>query len=130
MHRRAYRPEAPVCLEDRSLSSVVAGHPAHPYVYSRREFNFFAEHMRTGFELFGRYRDLTQLHSEIEDIVGSIPFGKVDGLEDKIDRIVDRMLHELSSKVPHAVRSALDDVVAVAHAGVEARVRAGDVVIR
>src|SRR5262249_31622121 len=128
MHWRAYRPEVPVCLEDRSLFSVAAGPPADPFVYSRQRFNFFAEHMRIGFDLFGRYRDVTQLHSEIDDIVVLIPFGRLDGLDVSISHIVDRMQHDLSSKVPHAVRSAFHDVIAVAHAEVEARVRAGDVI--
>jgi hypothetical protein len=130
MRTRAYRPEAPCCLEDRSLLSSVAGPSAHPVVLTHRRLNFVLERMRQGFDLFGRYRDVIQLHSEIEDVVVMIPFERVDGLEVSIDRIVDRMRHDLSDHVPHAVRSALNDVIAVTRADVQARVRAGDVVLR
>ncbi len=130
MRTRAYRPEVPCYLEGRWLLSGVAGHSVGPVVYSRRQFNFVAEHIRIGFELFGRYRDASQLHNEIDDVIVLIPFAQVDGLEVSVNRIVDRMQHSLSANVPHAVRSAYNDVVAVAHAGVEARVQAGDVVVR
>jgi hypothetical protein len=99
-------------------------------VYTRRQFNFFADHVRSGFALFGRYRDVSQLHDEINDVVVLIPFGRVDGLGISINRIVDRMQHDLSANVPHAVRSAYHDVISVAHAGVEARVQSGDVIVR
>jgi hypothetical protein len=129
MRTRAYRPEVPGCLEDRPLLSGVAGLSAHPVVLSHRQFNFVAEHMRMGFDLFARYRDVSQLRNEINDVVVMIPFGQVDGLEVSINRIVNRMQHDLSAHVPHAIRSALNDVLAVTRADVEARVRAGDVVV-
>ncbi len=130
MLTRAYRPEVPCCLEDRSLLSGVGGHSADPFVYSRRQFNAFAEHIRIGFDLFVRHRYVPELHDEINDVIVWIPFGRVDGLEGSINRIVDRMQHDLSAGVPHAVRSAYNDVIAVAHADVEARVKSGDVVVR
>jgi hypothetical protein len=40
------------------------------------------------------------------------------------------MRHDLIAHVPHAIRSAHKDVIAVIRADVEARVRAGDVVLR
>jgi hypothetical protein len=131
MRMRAYRPEVPVCLEERSLLSGVAGLSAHPVVFSQRRFNFVGDHMRQGFILFTRYRDVTQLRSEIiDDVVAMIPYGQVDGLGVSINRIVNRMQHEISAHVPHAIRSARNDVLAVTRADVEARVRAGDVVVR
>jgi hypothetical protein len=54
----------------------------------------------------------------------------VDGLGVSINHIVDRMRHDLSIHVPHAARSALFDVLAVTRAQVEARVRAGDAIVR
>ena len=59
-----------------------------------------------------------------------IPFERVDGLDVSINRIVNRMQHDLSANVPHAVRSARNDVIAATLADVEARVQAGDVVVR
>ena len=46
MRTRAYRPEVPGCLEDRSLLSGVAGLSADPVVLPHRRFNLVAEHMR------------------------------------------------------------------------------------
>jgi hypothetical protein len=86
--------------------------------------------MHTGFNLYVRYRDIVQLHNEIDDVVVMIPFGGVDGLEKKIDGIVDRMRDDLAAHVPLAIQSAFIDVIAVSRAEVEARVQAGDVVVR
>jgi hypothetical protein len=130
MRTRAYRPEVPGCLEVRSLLSGVAGLSAHPVVLSRRQFNFVAEHMRIGFDLFVRHRDVSQLRGEINDLVVMVPFGQVDGLGVSINRILNRMQHDLSANVPRAIRAALNDVIAVTRADVEARVRAEDVVVR
>ena len=131
MRTRAYRPEVPVCLEDRSLLSGVAGLSADPVVLPQRRFNFVGEHMQQGFVLFARDRDVIQLRGEIiDDVAVMIPFGRVDGLGVSINRIVNRMQHDLSAHVPHAIRSALNDVIAVTRADVKARVQAGDVVVR
>ena len=129
MRTRAYRPEILGCLEDRSLLSGVAGLTADPVVLSRRQFHFIAEHMRLGFQLFARYRDVSQLHNEINDVAVWIPFGRVDGLQVSINRIVNRMQHDLSANVPSAIRKASNDVIAVTRADVEARAQAGDVVV-
>ncbi len=130
MRTRAYRPEVPGCLEGRTLLSGVAGLSADPVVLSHRRFNVVVEHLEIGFELFGRYRDFVQLHNEIDDVIVMIPYERVDGLDASIDRIVNRMKHDLTAHVPHAVRSAFRDVIAATRAEVEARVRAGDVVLR
>jgi hypothetical protein len=130
MRTRAYRPEAPACLENRALLSAAAGPPADPVVLSLRRFNFVLEHSREAFDLFRRYRDVIQLRDEVDDVVVQIPFEGVDGLGDSIDRIVNRMRHDLAAHVPHAIRSAQDDVLAATRAEVLARVRAGDVVVR
>jgi hypothetical protein len=66
----------------------------------------------------------------MEDVVVMIPFWRVDRLKGSIDRILDRMQHDLSAHVPHAFRSARHDVIAVTIADVQARVRAGDMVVR
>jgi hypothetical protein len=130
MRTRAYRPEFPACLEDRSLLSAAAGLPADPVVLPLRRFNFVVVHIRQSFDLFRRYRDVIQLRDEVDDVVAQIPFERVDGLGDSIDRIVNGMRHDLSAHVPHAIRSAQDDVLAATRAEVLARARAGDVVVR
>jgi hypothetical protein len=59
-----------------------------------------------------------------------IPFERVDGPDVSINRILNRMQHDVSANVPHAFRSARDSVIAVTRAEVEVRVRSGDVVLR
>ena len=130
MRTRAYRPEVPVCLEDRSLLSGVAGPSADPVMFSRHRLSFIVEHMQQGFDLFARYRDISQIYSEIDDVVVMLPFGRADGIRGSIDRIVTRMQHDLSAHVPHAFRRARIDVNAAIRADVEARVQAGDLVVR
>jgi hypothetical protein len=127
MRKRAYRPEVHDCLEDRSLLSGVA---ADPVVFPRRQLVFVTNHMRSGFALFARQPDFSQLHAEIDDVVPKVPFGRVDGLESSIVSILDRMRHEISAHVPNAFRSAMHDVIAITVAGVKARVRAGELIVR
>ena len=130
MRTRAYRPEVPGCLEDRSLLSGVVGPSADPVVFSRHRLSFIVGHMQQGFDLFARYRDISLLYSEIDDVVVMLPFGRADGVRGSIDRIITRMQREISAHVPHAFRRARFDVNATIRADVEARVRAGDLVIR
>ena len=129
MRTRAYRPEVPGCLEDRSLLSGVAGPSADPVVFSRHRLSFIVDHIQNGFALFARYRDISQLYSEVDDVVVMVPFGRADGLRGSIDRIVSRMQRDLSAHVPHAFRRARIDVNATIRADVEARVQAGDLVV-
>lgn len=130
MRTRAYRPEAPGGLEDRSLLSSVAGLSADPIVLTRREFNMIPEQIQEAFQFSRRNGDIQHLHAEILDAVANIPFGRVDGLAVSINDILKRMQHDLSAKVPDAVSRARNDVIAVTRADVEARVQAGDIVVR
>ena len=130
MRTRAYRPEVPGCLEDRSLLSGVSGLSADPVVLSHRRFNTVAEQMRSDFQSFGQDRDVSSLRGALNDVAVMIPFGRVDGLGVSINRILNRMQQDLSANVSHAIRSARNDVIAVTRADVEARVQAGDVVVR
>ena len=127
---RAYRPEVPGCLEDRSLLSSVAGRSADPIVFTRREFNMIPERIQEAFQFSRQNGDISHLHNEILDAVANIPFGRVDGLAQSINGILNRMQHDLSAKVPNALNSARNDVIAVTRADVEARAQAGDIVVR
>jgi hypothetical protein len=130
MRTRAYRPEIPGCLEDRSLLSGVAGLTADPVVLTRRQFHFITERMRLSFQSFSLNRDVSHLHNDINDVAVWIPFGRRDGLQASINQIVNRMQHDLSANVPHAVRNAANDVIAVTRADVESLARAGDLIVR
>jgi hypothetical protein len=129
MRTRAYRPEA-VSLEDRLLQSGAAGLSSDPVVLPRRQLNFILDHMRSGFILYTRYHDFSQIGDEIDDVVGKIPFERVDGLDVSIDRILSTMRQELSAGDHNALGTGLHAVIAATLAEVQARVRAGDVVVR
>jgi hypothetical protein len=130
MRTRAYRPESPARLEDRSLQSGVAVRSADPVVLPLRKLHYIVDHMQSGFFLYTRYHDASQIYSEIDDVVVNIPFERLDSLDVSIDRIVDGMRQEISAHVPGAIRTARNAVTAVTIADVQARVRAGDVVLR
>ncbi len=80
--------------------------------------------------MFGRYHDFVQLQSEMDDVIPMVPFAKVDGLRVSIVGILNRMQHDFYAHVAHTWSNARHDVLAVTLADVEARVRAGDVVVR
>jgi hypothetical protein len=131
MRTRAYRPEVLDCLEGRSLLTGVAGPSADPVVVSHRQLARVAETIRVGFDVFGsRGSTVPSLRDQLYGAAILIPFWREDGLRVSIDRTLNRMRYDLAAGVPHAVRSAYNHVVAVTRADVEARVRAGDLVVR
>ena len=130
MRTRAYRPEVRDWLEDRSLLSGGAGLAADPVVFSRRKLNFIAQHIQSGFDLYARYRYAPQILNEIDDVVTLIPFARADGVRPSIERIVRRMRREISTHVPFAFRSARNDAFDVIRADLQARIQAGDLVVR
>ena len=130
MRTRAYRPEVSGCLEDRSLLSSVAGLSADPVVLTRREFNLIPEQIHEAFQSSFQNGGISRLRDGIREAVANIPFAGVDGLAVSINGILNRMQHDLSAKVPHAFSSARNDVIAVTRADVQARVQAGDIVVR
>jgi hypothetical protein len=131
MRTRAYRPEVPGCLENRSLLSGVAGVSADPVILLQFKLNKVAELTRDYFVTFGeRDRSVADLRVALIDVIVMIPFERVDGLGASINGILGRMQKDLSANVPDAVRTAGNDVIAATRAEVEARVQAGDVVVR
>jgi hypothetical protein len=130
MRMRAYHPEVIGYLEDRSLLSSVAGLSADPIVLTRREFNMIPEQIQDAFYVFRQGYGVPQLHVDILDAVVNIPFGRVDGLAVSINGILNRMQHDLAAKVPDAISSARNDVIAVVRADVQALVQAGDLIVR
>lgn len=131
MRARAFRPEAPACLEARSLLSGVAGPSADPFVLQEARLVKAKDHIDGVFLVFAtRGTDISHMRQQISDVVVWIPFGRADGLGVAINRILDRMRRDIPAGVPHPIRSANDDVIDVIREHVEARVRAGDVVVR
>ena len=123
MRTPAFRPEVAGCLEDRALLS------AGPVVLSHQRLAKTADLIHLGFQLYAQDRDVSGLHSEINKGVVMIPFARVDGLGVSINRIVRKMQHDLSERIPHAMRTARREVLDAVLTGVETRVRAGDVVV-
>src|SRR5262249_31327748 len=131
MRTRAYRPEVLGCLEGRSLLSGVTGPAADPVVVSHRQLARVASDIRLAFDIFGHFGStVPDLRDDIFNNAILIPFWREDGLKESIDGILNRMRNHLGAGVPHAVRSAYNHVVAVTREGVEAHVRAGDLVVR
>lgn len=124
MRTRAYRPEAPICLEGRSLLS------GDPVVLLRNHILTITQQTEISFQSFGRDPSIPDLRISLSNVIVMIPFEQVDGLGMKINGIVTTMGQELSDKVPHAIRSAYDEVLAACRAEIAARVQAGDVVVR
>jgi hypothetical protein len=130
MRTRAYRPEDPGCLEDRSLLSGVARPLANPTVFTRREFNLVPEQIQDAFQLFRQGSGFSELHDEINEAVVAVPFGRQDGLSASINNILGTLRHDKHAKVPDAVSTAHNEVLAVTRAAMQAQAQAGNVVVR
>jgi hypothetical protein len=130
MRTRVYRPEVPDCLENRSLLSAVVATPADPIVLTRREFNLVPEEIRSAFQEFRQGFGIEELHNEILDAVAPIPYGQADGLGSSITRILKTMQRDIHAKDPQAINSAVNAVIAVTRADVQALAQAGRIVVR
>jgi hypothetical protein len=130
MRTRAYRPEAPGCLEGRSLLSGVAGTAADPAFLTRREFNFVPEQIQEAFHEFRQGFGISELHDEINEATVAVPFGRKDGLAASINGILDTLQREMHAKNPNAVSTARNEVLAVTREAMQAQAQAGNVVVR
>jgi hypothetical protein len=129
MRRRAYRPEAPVALEGRALLSSVARPPARPVALSQIRYTVAVKQTEMAFQVYNRNRDLFDLREALDNLIVMVPFGRQDGLRPAMEEITGRLPGQLRAGVPHAIRAASNELIAVIHADVVARVRAGDLVI-
>ena len=130
MRTRVYRPEVPDCLENRSLLSAVAAASAGPSLLTRREFNLVPEEIRSAFQEFRLGFGIEELHDEILDAVASIPYGQAVGLGSSITRTLKTMQRNIHAKDPQAINSAVNNVIAVTRADVQALAQAGRIVVR
>jgi len=130
MRTRAYRPEAPNCLEDRSLLSSVAGPPADPVVLPVRTFNDISAEVRASFQLLARNSNIFVFPTDFQGNVVRTPFGRVDGLGLTLRSILRTMHQGRLAGVPNTGVTAQNEMIAAIRAQVAARVQAGDVVIR
>ncbi len=130
MRTRAYRPEAPGCLEDRSLLSGAAGPSADPIVFTRRQFNNVPAQIQDAFYLFRQGGGIPELHDEINEAVVAVPFGRQAGLAASINRTLNTLRQDMHAKVPQAVSIAHNEVIAATRAAMQAQAQAGNVVVR
>ncbi|WP_165253382.1 hypothetical protein [Paludisphaera soli] len=130
MRRRSFQPEAPGPLEERSWPSGVGRAAFHPVVFSVRQYGLVTQRIRASFASFARFRQDDILREDLANVSMPIPFARADGLPEVIDETVDQMQRNLAAHVPFAVRTAQREFIATIRADVEARVRAGDVVLR
>jgi hypothetical protein len=130
MRTRVYRPAVPDCLENRSLLSAVAATSADPIGLTRREFNLVPEEIRSAFQEYRQGFGIEELHNEILDAVAPIPYGQADGLGSSITRILKTMQRDIHAKDPQAINSAVNAVIAVTRADVQALAQAGHIVVR
>jgi hypothetical protein len=130
MHKRAYRPEVQCCLENRSLLSGVAGLSPHPTVLTRREFNLVPIRVQSAFFAFRQGFGISTLHDDIFSAIAIIPSVHVDGLVTSINGILKTLKRDQHAKVPGAVSSARNEVLAAIRAHVQTLAQRGDVVVR
>ncbi len=86
--------------------------------------------MQFSFGAFTRFHVVSDLRDELQGEATAVPFGRADGLGPSIDGILDEMQRALSARVPYAIRTAQRDVIATVRAGVSARIRSGDLILR
>lgn len=130
MHRRAFRPDFSGGLEARSAPSSLAAPTGDPVVFSQRQLAQVTGRVQISFAVFSRFRQVPRLRDELVGDTLPIPFRRADGLDESIERIVDRMEEGLTDRVPGAVRAAQHEVVMTIRVNVANRVRSGDVVLR
>jgi hypothetical protein len=130
MRTRVYRPGVPDCLENRSLLSAVAATSADPITLTRREFNLVPEEIRSAFQDYRQGFGIEQLHNDILNAVVAIPYGRAVGLGSSITRILKTMQRDIHAKDPQAINTAVNAVIAVTRADVQALAQAGRIVVR
>jgi hypothetical protein len=130
MRTRVYRPGVPDCLENRMLLSAVAATSADPIVLTRREFNLVPEQIRSAFQEYREGFGIEELHNEILDPVSSIPYAQAHGLGSSITRILKTMQRDIHAKDPQAINSAVNAVIAVTRADLQALAQSGRIVVR
>lgn len=127
MRTRAYRPEIPACLEERSLLSGVAGPSAHPVVITKGQVGSINFQIQADFAAFLRNHQIPDLRNDIYNVAVAVPFGQVDGLGVRINAIITTMERQLLAHVPRAFITGETEVLAAVRAELETRVQAGDV---
>lgn len=129
MRRRAFRPEALHRLEDRSLQSGVGGAAAGPVELPAGRLDGILHQVRLSYFLYVRKPNMEQLRNHLQPVAVLVPFGREDGLGDKINDILHQVHDGIANGAPLPVYTASRQTINLIRSDVYARVRAGDVVI-
>ncbi|QEH34791.1 hypothetical protein OJF2_33330 [Aquisphaera giovannonii] len=130
MRRRAFIPDPPGRLEGRALLSGAAGAAHGPVALSGIGLGVTLSRVRADFEEFSASGDLSRLKTQLQQLAGGIPFGKVDGLGERINAILARMQQDIVVGKPHPVARAHQGVASAIKADVKARIADGSVHVK
>ena len=129
MRKRAFVPEPPGCLEGRTLLSSLAKVPHGPVGLSGVTFNLGNLRIRGYFQQYALGGNFKLLQTQIAAISTAIPYGRVDGLGQKTNVILDQMRADQANGVAGAINTAYQNLSAGLKADVDARIANGTVFI-
>ncbi|WP_165069607.1 hypothetical protein [Paludisphaera rhizosphaerae] len=128
MHRRAFRPEASHRLEDRSLQSGMGGAAGTVELPAGR-LDGILRQVRLSYFLYVRKPNMEQLRNHLQQAVVLVPYGREDGLGEKINDFLHEVHDGIANGAPLPVYTASRQTINLVRSDVYNRVRAGDVVI-
>ncbi len=128
MPKRAFVPESLGPLEGRTLLATVAA--AHgPVGLSGVGFNTAGVRIQADFQQYALGGNFQLLRTQIAGLSAAIPYGKVDGLGQKTNAILDQMRENQANGVAGAIKMAYQQLSAGLKADVDARIADGSVYI-
>ena len=126
--KRAFVPESLGPLEGRQLLSGAGSQTPHgPVGLSGVGFNTAGLRIKGDFQQYALGRNFQLLRTQLATFSAAIPYGKVDGLGQKTNAILDQMRANQANGVPGAIASAYQQVRAGLKADVDARIADGSV---
>ncbi len=129
MNKKVFKPESLGPLEERALLSGAA-HVAHgPVGLSGPGFNLANVRIQGYFQQYALGGNFQLLRTQIATLSAAIPYGKVDGLGQKTNMILDQMRTDQANNVPGAILNAYKQLSAGLKADVDARIANGTVFI-
>ncbi len=129
MRKRAFVPGTVGCLEGRTLLSGGAKIPHGPVGLSGVAFNLGNLRDKGYFQQYALGGNFQLLRTQLAVTSAAIPYGRVDGLGQKTNAILDQMRQDQANGVPGAIANAYQQVSAGTKADVDARIANGTVYI-